>query len=173
MLKFWSIAAVTCSVASPAAALDFVSVFLPKYSEAVYGTPEAPKYFEPATMVAAKQIYVLGVLGDAVASYTIRNAPVGAKVFGPGLSGTIGVDGTYFQDFTPANNTIWDNVSFAIAVQTQQPEGWYQREYFDIDLRIGGTVPVAAPEPATWALMLLGFAGVGTMVRRQRLALAA
>ena len=35
----------------------------------------------------------------------------------------------------------------------------------------GGTLtftPAAVPEPATWAMMLLGFAGVGWQIRRQR-----
>ena len=30
----------------------------------------------------------------------------------------------------------------------------------------------AVPEPAAWALMILGFGGVGTMLRRRRMALA-
>ena len=174
MLKFSTIAAaaVFC-VATPAAALDYVSVFLPNYSEAVYGTPEAPKFFEPATIVDAKQVYILGHhLGDAMASYTIRNAPVGARVLGVGAVGFVGADGTYFQDFAPANNTIWDDVSFAIRVEVKDSGGFYQREYFDLDLKIGGGVPVAVPEPATWALMILGFASVGAAVRRRRVAVA-
>jgi hypothetical protein len=36
-------------------------------------------------------------------------------------------------------------------------------------LAVGGTVPFAAvPEPATWAMMLIGFAGVGLTIRRRR-----
>jgi len=34
------------------------------------------------------------------------------------------------------------------------------------------TFDTAVPEPATWALMLLGFAGAGAMIRRRRSALA-
>ena len=32
----------------------------------------------------------------------------------------------------------------------------------------GGSGGGAVPEPATWALMLLGFGGLGAMLRRQR-----
>jgi PEP-CTERM motif len=32
---------------------------------------------------------------------------------------------------------------------------------FGFDLAIGGAVPQAVPEPSTWAMMLVGFAGLG------------
>jgi hypothetical protein len=34
-------------------------------------------------------------------------------------------------------------------------------------------IVIAAPEPTTWALLLLGFGGMGAMLRRRRVALAA
>ena len=38
----------------------------------------------------------------------------------------------------------------------------------------GGTgIPFGVPEPATWTMLLIGFAGLGAMLRRQRRALAA
>lgn len=40
-----------------------------------------------------------------------------------------------------------------------------------IFVRLGAGVPTqfgAVPEPATWAMMLLGFAGIGTVLRRKR-----
>ena len=33
--------------------------------------------------------------------------------------------------------------------------------------------PVGVPEPGTWALMILGFGGVGAVIRRRRLAIPA
>jgi hypothetical protein len=39
---------------------------------------------------------------------------------------------------------------------------------YDISLAIGGTPVVGIPEPSTWAMMILGFAGVGFMTYRRR-----
>lgn len=50
-----------------------------------------------------------------------------------------------------------DNVSYGVAKQ------WVVVE----------DVPSAAPEPASWALMLLGFGGLGATLRRRRRAIAA
>lgn len=41
---------------------------------------------------------------------------------------------------------------------------------FQFDLR--KIVPIAVPEPTTWALLILGFGGVGAQLRRRRLSLA-
>jgi hypothetical protein len=35
-------------------------------------------------------------------------------------------------------------------------------------LKLGGFSPGAVPEPATWAMMLLGFGGIGMTMRRRR-----
>ena len=44
------------------------------------------------------------------------------------------------------------------------PAGWDQFKQFDIS-----TAPISAiPEPATWGMMILGFAGIGSMLRRSR-----
>ena len=40
------------------------------------------------------------------------------------------------------------------------------------DILLTRTPTAAAPEPATWAIMLLGFGGMGAMLRRRRAALA-
>ncbi|MFL5298049.1 MAG: PEPxxWA-CTERM sorting domain-containing protein [Phenylobacterium sp.] len=37
---------------------------------------------------------------------------------------------------------------------------------------VGAQVPFGVPEPATWALMIMGFGGAGAMLRRQRQKLA-
>lgn len=40
---------------------------------------------------------------------------------------------------------------------------------FDIDqLTFSGTIPSIVPEPATWAMMIIGFGAVGSMVRGSR-----
>ncbi|MBS0363342.1 MAG: PEP-CTERM sorting domain-containing protein [Proteobacteria bacterium] len=72
---------------------------------------------------------------------------------------------TYFDDYTGLNggsytplNTAQDKV-FTISNGANQSFaiGW----------------PIAAPEPATWALMLTGFFGMGALLRRQRKAVLA
>jgi hypothetical protein len=40
-------------------------------------------------------------------------------------------------------------------------------------IRIGGVgIDGSVPEPATWALMIMGFGGAGALLRRRRSALA-
>jgi len=39
-------------------------------------------------------------------------------------------------------------------------------------LRLGGITAVPVPEPATWAMMIIGFGGVGALMRRRRNRLA-
>jgi hypothetical protein len=38
----------------------------------------------------------------------------------------------------------------------------------DIDVDVTGTVIAAVPEPSTWAMMILGFCGIGAMTYRRR-----
>jgi hypothetical protein len=38
--------------------------------------------------------------------------------------------------------------------------------------RVGATLQAGVPEPATWGLMILGFGGVGAMMRRRRMVVA-
>ncbi len=64
------------------------------------------------------------------------------------------------------NNTGASNVGvgddFDILV-----EGFTDTEYTD-PVRDGGDGGGGVPEPAAWAMMLAGFAGIGAMARRRR-----
>lgn len=57
------------------------------------------------------------------------------------------------------------------------PMDWYEQAsdgQFKVLAKYSGTAtlvsPSAAPEPAAWALMLLGFGGLGAVLRRRRAA---
>ena len=51
---------------------------------------------------------------------------------------------------------------------TDRPEGWH-----GIQIGIGGLAPPPGiPEPSTWAMMIIGFASAGAMLRRRRAQLA-
>jgi hypothetical protein len=45
---------------------------------------------------------------------------------------------------------------------------------YGLDKALGGGAPVGGvPEPATWAMMLVGFGAAGAALRRRRIAVAA
>lgn len=71
----------------------------------------------------------------------------GDAVFGSEGNGTIQFQGTY-------SSISWTNPTF---------ENWY-----GINVGVAGV-----PEPATWAMMLMGFGGLGAALRTRRRALAA
>ncbi len=45
---------------------------------------------------------------------------------------------------------------------------WFQFPALNIGIRIADNQTAAVPEPATWAMLLFGFAGIGTMMRRRK-----
>jgi hypothetical protein len=47
---------------------------------------------------------------------------------------------------------------------------WYSYPALNVGIRIADATTAAVPEPATWAMLLFGFAGIGTVMRRRRTA---
>jgi PEP-CTERM motif len=45
---------------------------------------------------------------------------------------------------------------------------WFQFPGLNLGIRIADSTAGAVPEPATWAMLLFGFAGAGAMMRRRR-----
>jgi PEP-CTERM motif len=45
---------------------------------------------------------------------------------------------------------------------------WYSFPALNAGIRIADATTAAVPEPATWAMLLFGFAGIGTMMRRRQ-----
>jgi hypothetical protein len=81
-------------------------------------------------------------------------------------------DGTYVGDcwscayFNPTYNSSFSNASVLLGPGTYYVTGFVsQSPYFSgaAALELGGV-----PEPATWATMLVGFGGLGAMMRRSR-----
>lgn len=98
---------------------------------------------------------------------------IGVKVtFQPGLVfDLVSFNGNAMIDADPSDNVfefaIEDLQVFA-GTQTIEVKGSGHGSY-------GGSVayePNAVPEPTTWALMILGFGGVGAMLRRRQFAFA-
>lgn len=82
---------------------------------------------------------------------------------GPGASATVGQDG--FGIFLGPNQTSGQSVSvFYLGFDDQITA---QDDNHD-DFIVRATVLPPVPEPATWAMMLVGFAGVGYSMRRRR-----
>lgn len=86
--------------------------------------------------------------------------------FGPGSTFLQGFDGSMFTG-PPANGdqSLGERITFSFngANVTEVRFGSTQNS-FELD-RIGAT---AVPEPATWAMMLIGFGGLGAVLRFRR-----
>lgn len=67
--------------------------------------------------------------------------------------------------------TVNGYTPFAFGTPTNSLE--YGTTLFQVAFGAGGSLGISVPEPATWALMLTGFFGLGAMLRRARPARAA
>ena len=67
-------------------------------------------------------------------------------------------------DFT-TSLTAGDHTLSLQATRLFAPAGGVRSQYFD---NVSLDVTAAVPEPSTWAMMILGFAGVGFMAYRRR-----
>jgi hypothetical protein len=62
--------------------------------------------------------------------------------------------------------TVTGYTPFAFGTPTNSLE--YGTTLFQVGVGAGGSVGISVPEPASWALMLTGFFGLGAMLRRSR-----
>jgi hypothetical protein len=77
--------------------------------------------------------------------------------------------GTYSQAITGQTgpNFSGDTITFGVFATTNNSFGLTQGQFYD-NLDVGVTFTEAVPEPSTWAMMILGFAGVGFMAYRRK-----
>ena len=93
-----------------------------------------------------------------------RGATVGA------LNGNDAANRTVFNGVTIANLSIVSGATFAIRWADLDAENADDGLAID-DVSVAAAPVSAVPEPASWALMLTGFALTGTMLRRRRAAI--
>ena len=85
------------------------------------------------------------------------------KIIIPGGNFSNAANGNQSSAGTNGLFTVWGDAGETFTSITLQST----RNSFEIDnLAIGNT---AVPEPATWALMIMGFGGAGAMLRRRRM----
>jgi len=115
-----------------------------------------PSTFSASTLVPLAKYDTGGPtidFGQALYGVTI----VGFHVGGANGGGGIGYSGTAFYKFDAGTTGI---TSFTFSMPGLSNAALYMT---------GSAVPV--PEPATWAMMIVGFGGVGAILRRRRTAL--
>jgi hypothetical protein len=130
-------------------------------------------------------------VGTSVLTGTITTdgnlgAITAADITGFDLSTTLGAS----AEFTPANSTVTGNgltatltqLSFSFAAgndfKISQPGALFELTPTHAELDVGGSgtgsraastiVASAVPEPSTWAMMILGFVGIGFMAYRRK-----
>jgi hypothetical protein len=109
-------------------------------------------------------------------------APVGWDPFAPakitGISGVHLTAGAEYALVAKASNTGWNFWAWGSEDAMGESQEHTNGLAFDYGYGMQGAFEVlgdvtAVPEPATWALMIVGFGGAGAMLRGRRRALAA
>jgi hypothetical protein len=121
---------------------------------------------------------------DSITFYNFTTAisAIGANFFGSDVFGTfkagditlsltdsLGVTSSTIIGATTSSfiGFVSDGTITSLKVSAVQPAGSFLWPTVD-DLRLAQGLTSAVPEPATWAMMILGFAGVGYMSFRRR-----
>jgi hypothetical protein len=106
---------------------------------------------------------------EGITFVTVYNAKTGAVVYGdefldPSVSASLIPAGTLQA------NTLYDiEIDFSDRIGGQNRNGNFTELGFDVRTDGSFTTAVAAvPEPSTWAMMVLGFAGISAMTYRRR-----
>jgi PEP-CTERM motif len=148
---------------SSAAHTGTQSAETPCVGHACVSTLNAGSYIDQSLATTAGQTYDLSF-------FVAENA-------GPNSEFSVFWNGTQIADvLNPANNSLpgWVEYSYSGLLATGsstdlQVHGRQDpAEIFFDDFSVTPTISSAVPEPSTWAMMILGFAGVGFMAYRRK-----
>jgi hypothetical protein len=147
-------------------------ILAPAYDAAIYGTPDAPLYWSAPSFDDVRQVAFATLLSDLKISFKVKDATPGALVVFGNSVGVIGVvagDGTFSSGPVATYRTYYDMGWDWLRIGNPWPAGAIHKDLFSIyDIQISGFAPRTAPEPATWALLILGFGFTGVALRRRR-----
>ncbi|MDE2403592.1 MAG: PEP-CTERM sorting domain-containing protein [Sphingomonadales bacterium] len=131
----------------------------------------------------APVLWNLGTAGDITFTFDTAVSAVGAKfqtdIYGPFTARILLSDNSFF-DVAGVSNANGDDSAIFIGAQNaianitgitfheQIGPGANNFAIGNLSLRLAGTGNGAVPEPATWAMMLIGFAAVGSAMRRRK-----
>jgi hypothetical protein len=114
------------------------------------------------------------------ATYTVTFALGGSNYYNPGVASVdVGVGDNLTHNFVNSDRSsasTWAQESFTFVAAGTSTDvsftGDVANEYIGLDnasvVCTSGCVASGAPEPATWAMMLVGFGGIGGMARVAR-----
>jgi hypothetical protein len=139
--------------------------------EGVQGTPYTVGQLEGIlnsnTFNIGIDVNTTGARGETLQLFeVIINGAVAYNYVGPTLIGNIANNGNGFADFTlnTVNLSGFSDNSTVLFHATWNGASDGAESFFLLDApRVG-----AVPEPSTWAMMILGFAGVGFMAYRRK-----
>jgi hypothetical protein len=141
-------------------------MYTPCVGNACVSTLDAGAYVQQSLATTAGQTYTLSFFVAENAGPTSEfsvfwNGVQVADVLNPAnnslRSGTPWIQYSYSGLLATANSTV-------LQVHGRQDLGSILFDDFSVD----PTITAAVPEPSTWAMMILGFAGVGFMAYRRR-----
>jgi hypothetical protein len=171
---------------------SFLAFCVDIYHDMIVDTPLNYEYHEEALLTDSALSTSSGQAGNPLtngeknkiaallnyADFLVATAPVDITVRLAGIQGAIWkvANQTHGYTIVAADSTVntWINTYAAdAATMPYMPVGNKARAIFEDDyghqaFGVGGGVP----EPATWAMMIIGFGGIGAVLRRRRVATA-